>query len=237
MTRRGRAGRKGKDELGETYLCCKKADLEEVAELMGADIPNVESCLVSTKQGIQRCVLPNVYVAVNFDCAYIFHRALLEVIATKLATSDESVEDYVRKTLLYHSTSTKDLGNLELEVQLAIKDLQDMKLVEISSSQYSATMLGQAIVASSLTPEDGLFLHKEMQKALTAFVLDGDLHALYTFTPVQSSQTKINWQIFRKEVEALDESSMKVLSLVGLSPAMVNKMYPRLLGISKRPPC
>jgi len=51
---RGRAGRKGKDEVGETYLCCQKSDLEAVAELMEADIPSVESCLLPGKSGIKR---------------------------------------------------------------------------------------------------------------------------------------------------------------------------------------
>lgn len=51
---RGRAGRKGKDEIGETYLCCQKSDLESVAELMEADIPSVESCLLPEKRGIKR---------------------------------------------------------------------------------------------------------------------------------------------------------------------------------------
>jgi hypothetical protein len=53
---RGRAGREGKDEVGETYLCCQKSDLEDVAELMEADIPSVESCLMPGKSGIKRCV-------------------------------------------------------------------------------------------------------------------------------------------------------------------------------------
>lgn len=51
---RGRAGRKGKDEIGETYLCCEKRDLEAVAELMEAELPSVESCLVPGKRGIKR---------------------------------------------------------------------------------------------------------------------------------------------------------------------------------------
>lgn len=51
---RGRAGRKGKDEIGESYLCCQKSDLEVVAELMHADIPAVTSCLVEEKRGIER---------------------------------------------------------------------------------------------------------------------------------------------------------------------------------------
>lgn len=51
---RGRAGRKGKDEIGETYLCCQKGDLEAVAELMDAELPSVESCLIPGKRGIKR---------------------------------------------------------------------------------------------------------------------------------------------------------------------------------------
>jgi DNA polymerase theta len=53
---RGRAGRKGKDEVGETYLCCQTSDLEDVTELMEADIPSVESRLMPGKCGIKRCV-------------------------------------------------------------------------------------------------------------------------------------------------------------------------------------
>jgi DNA polymerase theta len=54
---RGRAGRKGKDEIGETFICCQKTDLEEVAELMESDIPNVTSSLSPNKRGIERSVL------------------------------------------------------------------------------------------------------------------------------------------------------------------------------------
>lgn len=46
---RGRAGRKGKDEIGETYLCCQKGDLEAVAELMEAEISSVGSGLLPEK--------------------------------------------------------------------------------------------------------------------------------------------------------------------------------------------
>ncbi|KAA8570497.1 hypothetical protein EYC84_002766 [Monilinia fructicola] len=165
---RGRAGRKGKDEIGETYLCCQKSDLEAVAELMEAEIPSVASCLVPGKRGIKR--------------------ALLEIIATKLATSSEAIDDYAQ------------------------------------SYSYEATRLGQAVVASSLAPEDGLFVHKELRKSLEAFVLDGEMHVLYTFTPVQATQGNINWQVFRKEVDMLDESNLRVLGFVGLKPSLINKM-------------
>lgn len=54
---KGRAGRKGKDDLGETYMCCHKTDLEKVAQLLEADLPAVQSSLVAEKRGINRYVL------------------------------------------------------------------------------------------------------------------------------------------------------------------------------------
>lgn len=90
---------------------------------------------------------------------------------------------------------------------------------------YVATQLGKAVVASSLEPEDGAFVHREMQRALRAFVMDGEMHILYTFTPVQDLSVSINWQIFKSEMEALDENGLRVMTFLGLKPAVVNKMY------------
>jgi len=67
-------------------------------------------------------------------------------------------------------------------------------------------------------------VHRELQKALRAFVMDGEMHVLYSFTPVQTSHENINWQIFRKEVESLDESNLRVLEFMGLKPLIINKM-------------
>jgi replicative superfamily II helicase len=199
---RGRAGRKGKDEIGETYLCCQQSDLEAVAELMEADIPSVGSCLLPEKLGIKR--------------------ALLEVIATKLATSVESVDDYIKKTLLYHTIQHDDLTEM---VESTIEDLEITGLIQRDNDIVQATLLGQAIVASSLTPEDGLFVHRELRKALQAFVMDGEMHVLYSFTPIQAAQGNIDWQKFLREVEKLDESNQRALGFVGLKMTELNRMY------------
>lgn len=55
---RGRAGRKGKDEVGETYLCSRRSDLEPVLELLQADIPKITSCLDTDKRRMKRCGFP-----------------------------------------------------------------------------------------------------------------------------------------------------------------------------------
>ena len=199
---RGRAGRKGKDEIGESYLCCQKADLEEVSQLLEADLPILESSLSPEKRGI--------------------NRALLEVITVRLATHIAAIKEYVQKTLLFHNM---DRALLETMVSKTLEELIESGLVTVDScGSYEATLLSQATVASFLTPEDGIFLHGELRRALRAFVMDGEMHIFYTFTPLYNSQTDINWPIFRREMESLDESGLRVLEFVGVNPGLVNRM-------------
>jgi DNA polymerase theta len=91
-------------------------------------------------------------------------------------------------------------------------------------SNYAATQLGKAIVASAIDPDDGVFIHKELSRALRAFVMDGEMHILYTFTPVHEMGVTVNWQVFRNEMERLDESGMRVLSFLGIKPTTILKL-------------
>jgi replicative superfamily II helicase len=110
-------------------------------------------------------------------------------------------------------------------VSSTMKDLIASELITRTTfGDYAATLTGHAVVTSGLAPEDGLFVCRQLRKALQAFVMDSELHVLYAFTPVQATSSPINWQIFRKEVERLDESSMRVLAFVGLKPTLINKM-------------
>lgn len=100
-----------------------------------------------------------------------------------------------------------------------------MRYVERDAlDNFHATKLGKAIVASALDPDDGTFIHDELARALQAFVMDGDMHILYTFTPVQDNGTSINWQVFRNEMEGLDDSGHRVLGFLGLKPAVINRL-------------
>lgn len=107
-----------------------------------------------------------------------------------------------------------------------LQDLVDTQLVALDpNGSYEPTLLGQAIVASSLTPEDGIFVHDELQRALRAFVLDGEMHVFNSFTPVQTvGLSEINWPTFRNEMEGLDDSGMRALQFIGVKPAFVNRM-------------
>ncbi|KAK0380466.1 DEAD/DEAH box helicase [Colletotrichum limetticola] len=199
---RGRAGRKGKDEVGETYLCCRKDDLEQVVDLMHAEIPQITSGLMTDRKRIQR--------------------ALLEVIAIRLATSRDALDEYITKTLLSHSGPLESLQDC---VEVSLRNLTNMGFVSVDDCEnYQPTKLGRAIVASALDPEDGVFIHKELERALQAFVMDGEMHILYTFTPVQDSGIKINWQVFRNEMDNMDESGHRVLGFLGLKRAVINRL-------------
>ncbi len=110
-----------------------------------------------------------------------------------------------------------------LEASLA--EIEEMAFIQKDAhSNYVATQLGKAIVASAIDPDDGIFIHKELTRALRGFVMDGDMHILYTFTPVQDFGVPVNWQIFRNEMERLDESGMRVLEFLGIKPTVILKL-------------
>ncbi|KAI7768553.1 hypothetical protein LZL87_000100 [Fusarium oxysporum] len=199
---RGRAGRQGKASIGETYLCCRENDLEQVVELMNAELPPVASCLNTENRRIQR--------------------ALLEVISIRLATSHESIMDYFSKSLLSHTHSAKFVSDC---ITSSLEEIESMGFVTSDSlSMFTATQLGRAIVASAIDPDDGVFVHNELGRALQAFVMDGEMHVLYTFTPVQEFRVMVNWQVFRNEMEGLDESGLRVLRLLGIKPTTILKL-------------
>ncbi|OGM45508.1 DNA-directed DNA polymerase theta [Aspergillus bombycis] len=199
----GRAGRKGKDEAGETYLICGKSELQTVCDLLEAGMPAIESCLTPEKRGLKR--------------------AILEAIATGLVSGFEAIKDYVKCTLLYRTTDKKIAYSI---MNSALQELVSENLLHQNGDEsYVATGLGQAIVASAFAPEDGLFINEELNRALQAFVMDGDMHIFYMFTPLQvATTTQIDWPIFRDQLDNLDESGLRALQFVGVQPGFVNRM-------------
>ncbi|CAK7234675.1 hypothetical protein SEUCBS140593_009022 [Sporothrix eucalyptigena] len=231
---RGRAGRKGKDELGETYLCCRSTDVDDVMDLIHAELPHVSSCLVAEDSGDVK----DKKVQNETDKRRL-QRALLEVIAVRLATSRESLDAYVRRTMLFYvslrefeyseiPSEDQDMpAGLAADVEASLAALQTQGFIEYDDfDHFQPTRLGKAVVASALDPADALFIHGELKRALKAFVLDGEMHVLYTFTPVHGVGTniQIDWRRFWEEMEGLDESGLRVLRFLGLKPSMISSM-------------
>ena len=134
-----------------------------------------------------------------------------------------AIQEYIQKTLLFH---TMDHVVLDDMVAATLKELIASGLITVDQfGSYEATLLSQATVSSYLTPEDGIFIYGELRRALRAFVMDGEMHIFYTFTPVSiSGLADINWPIFRREMWNLDESGLRVLEFVGINPGLINRM-------------
>jgi DNA polymerase theta len=128
----------------------------------------------------------------------------------------------MKKTLLCHTIQRIELLQM---FESTLQDLQQTELIQKDGNDvFHATLLGQAIIASSLSPEDGLFVHRELKKAQQAFVMDGEMHVLYLFTPIQAAQANVDWQKFLKEVEKLDESNQRALGFIGLKMTEISRM-------------
>jgi DNA polymerase theta len=123
-------------------------------------------------------------------------RALLEVIASGIATRASDVANYAKCTLLSKSIEAEvydDINELptsqqnkDQTIQECLQFLRDNEFVKLQKyenddipDEYKATQLGSACLASSLAPDEGITVYKELQKARKCFVLENDLHIVY----------------------------------------------------------
>lgn len=58
----------------------------------------------------------------------------------------------------------------------------------VSEQRFTPTQLGAAVLASSLSPDEGLTVFAELQKARQCFVLENELHIVYLVSLIGQSQ-------------------------------------------------
>jgi len=106
----------------------------------------------------------------------------------------------------------------------------------------TATTLGKAIITSALSVDEGLFVHRELERSMRAFILDDELvppppkhthkikktqtnlqHLIYHCTPVYA-QCEIDWKLFRTKFNNLPEPSVLVATTIGVSPTLINRL-------------
>ena len=80
-----------------------------------------------------------------------------------------------------------------------------------------ATQLGLACLASSLSPDEGLTVFKELQKARQCFVLENELHIIYQVVPIYAAtHINIDWTNYLTLWESLSGDMKRVGELVGV---------------------
>lgn len=200
----GRAGRKGIDKMGESILMCKPTERSKVVGLFKSAPKPVHSCLClsrgtrTSKAGTGKI--------------FALKRALLEVIASGVAMTEQEVALYSSCTLFYaelknEMLSTKDPNNNHEMVDMSDPVSETLTFLLnndfISSrakptslppagaggtdpavQELYATQLGLATVASALSPDEALVVFNELRKARRNFVLESELHIIYLVNTV-----------------------------------------------------
>ncbi|RZC40268.1 DNA polymerase theta, partial [Asbolus verrucosus] len=196
----GRAGRMGKDTAGESILVCQKNDYKIAKALMSEKLPPIESCLEGEGK---------------------LKRAILEIVASGVASSPEDVELFTKCTLLAQNETFED------PIEEALKFLitnEFIRLQELDGvKKYVATSLGKACLSSSIPPEDGLSLFTELEKARQCFVLETELHLIYLVTPYSACHQwgNLDWMFYLNLWEKLPTSMKKVGELVGVRESYI----------------
>ncbi|XP_050442500.1 DNA polymerase theta [Adelges cooleyi] len=200
----GRAGRMGVDTAGESYLICNESEKRIGEQVACQTLPPIRSCL-----GVG-------------DFSNCLKRALLEVVAGCVVNSTEEAFEYIKCTLLYASTG-KDFN--EDPIYQCLKLLIDHQFVRESDNKLAPTSLGQACLAASVTPDIGLKLIKELDRARQNFVLDSELHLLYLITPYSVSDQigNLDWFRMLNVWEKLPQSMRKVGDMVGVEERFIVK--------------
>ncbi|XP_071114847.1 DNA polymerase theta-like [Haliotis cracherodii] len=211
----GRAGRKGVDTEGESVLVCKPSEKSRAMDLMKSELPPVKSCLI--REGRE-------------ELSSSMKRAILEIVVSGVATAPRDVAAYASCTMLAATCEEQDNNQL---IDTCIAFLRENEFVTLKTSKnngntserFYPTQLGSAVLASSLSPDEGLAVFAELQRARRCFVLEDELHVIYLVTPIYSGEVSANidWYQFYCSWEKMHPSRRRVAELVGVEEGFIVK--------------
>lgn len=213
----GRAGRKGIDTCGESILMCSNSNERKIAEhLLNASYSEASSSSVN-KPPVDSDTL-----------SASIKRALLETIVSGVASNKQEVVNYVG---CFIASSTQPI-----EYEKYLKWLNTSQFIDIvhrEESQeecYKPTQLAYAVVSSSMSPDEGLVIFGELQKAMQCCVLENELHIVYQITPINicdywaTSSASIDWNFYYTMVQNFKPDVKRVADLVGVRQSFLLKM-------------
>ena len=167
----GRAGRMGVDEAGESVLIYGPREANAVGRIVSNVLDPVSSCLGGASLGTA------------------MKRAMLEIIAGGMVSSEEEVTLYFQCTLLAaEQKHNQDILNSALEFLKNFEFITE-ELSTDGGKVYKATKLGSGTLNSSLPPNEALELLTHLQKARRNFNLETELQLVYEVTPLSFYKT------------------------------------------------
>eukprot|EP00820_Chromera_velia_P007870 Cvel_20081.t1-p1 / transcript=Cvel_20081.t1 / gene=Cvel_20081 / organism=Chromera_velia_CCMP2878 / gene_product=DNA polymerase theta, putative / transcript_product=DNA polymerase theta, putative / location=Cvel_scaffold1777:134-16153(-) / protein_length=3351 / sequence_SO=supercontig / SO=protein_coding / is_pseudo=false len=117
------------------------------------------------------------------------------------------------------------------ETQQKGKQTQDSQESEAGSAEstpkvpvpvptFSVKAVARASCVSGMSPQDGLFVEKELRRAAKRLVLRADLHLVYLVVPLQPS-FPLRWEKLAQCMQRLSQQDWKVVESVGVRTDLV----------------
>lgn len=91
---------------------------------------------------------------------------------------------------------------------------------EPTSFSFEITHLGSAILKSGLSPEEGLLVYLDLQKAQKSIILSNELHLLYLLSPVSLS-FNVNWNKYHMVYNRLLPIEKRICELIGIEEGLI----------------
>jgi len=160
--------------------------------------------------------------------------------------SPTEVTEYTKCTLLYHIDDESDVSGTEPQnansemITKCLEFLERNDFIRIKeyesegkSPEYMTTQLGSACLASSLSPDEGIIVFKELQKARRCFVLENELHVIYQVTPIYIAEQwrNLDWNQYLTIWQNLSSDQKEVGKLIGVQESFILKA---MIGVVSR---
>ncbi|KRY17102.1 DNA polymerase theta, partial [Trichinella patagoniensis] len=198
---------------GESILICKSNELKRAYELIAnADMLENNSTLSVTAEkssswGLIRTLLEN-----KAEILFFLHCTLSYARQEAVVTSEELHEN-------------SDL------VESCLQYLQENDFISVTEDNILPTQLGCATVGSSMSPDEALYVYKDLKKAKSALVLETDLHLVTPIFLIEQVKHGISWTQYYDIWRSLESGQRRVGEMIGIQERyLVNKAASATLG-------
>ncbi|KRZ96232.1 DNA polymerase theta, partial [Trichinella sp. T8] len=206
---------------GESILICKSNELKRAYELIAnANMLENNSTLSVTAEK---------------SSSWGLIRTLLEVITNGIVKNKAEILFFLHCTLSYARqdavATSEDLHeNFDL-VESCLQYLQENDFISVTEDNILSTQLGCATVGSSMSPDEALYVYKDLKKAKSALVLETDLHLVTPIFLIEQVKHAISWTQYYDIWRSLESGQRRVGEMIGIQERyLVNKAASATLG-------